>query len=286
MLTKILTKWRRLRACLKHIKAVYRRGGYISYQIATVSRSELLKGKNILITGGSSGIGRSLAKRCIEEGANVVITGRNEAKLKLTLSELGSDSLKSIVWDVGHTENVQDKLEQAIGLLDGKLHMLVNNAGVLSGESFPNVSEEGWDATYQVNSKGLFFLTQAVCTRWLSEERTELRKIMNISSQGAFVGATYPYRMTKWDIAGLTQGLGLKLAEHGILVNGIAPGVIATDMQPDCVHHGDNLFYSDNPISRFALPEEVAELAIFMLSDAANFFVGQTIICDGGFSLK
>jgi 3-oxoacyl-[acyl-carrier protein] reductase len=286
MFSNIIVQYRRLRCCLQHIKTVYRRGGYVSYQLASIHRSELLKGKSILITGGSSGIGRCLAKRCVEEGANVVITGRNQEKLKQTLCEIGSNSLHSVAWDVGNTGILQQKLEEAIGLLNGKLHMLINNAGVLLGENFPNVTEKMWDATYQVNSKGLFFLTQAVCTRWLSEERMELRKILNISSQGAYVGATYPYRMTKWDVAGLTQGLGLKLAEHRILVNGLAPGVIATEMQPDCVEHNDNLFYSDNPIKRFALPEEIAELAVFMLSDAANFFVGQTIVCDGGFSIK
>ena len=286
MFSNIIAKYRRLHCCLRHIKTVYRRGGYIGYQIASIQRSELLKGKNILITGGSSGIGRCLAKRCVEEGANVVITGRNHEKLKQTLRDIGSSSLHSVAWDVGNTAILQQKLEEAIGFLNGKLHMLVNNAGVLLWENFPNVTEKMWDATYKVNSKGLFFLTQAVCTRWLSEERTELRKILNISSQGAYVGATYPYRMTKWDVAGLTQGLGLKLAEHRVLVNGIAPGVIATEMQPDCVEHNDNLFYSDNPIKRFALPEEIAELAVFMLSDAANFVVGQTIVCDGGFSIK
>jgi len=85
---------------------------------------------------------------------------------------------------------------------------------------------------------------------------------------------------------GLTQGLGLNLAQDGIIVNGIAPGIVATKMQPDCVRQKDNMFNQHNAIKRFAVPEEIAELAAFLMSDASNFIVGQTIVCDGGFTLK
>jgi len=92
--------------------------------------------------------------------------------------------------------------------------------------------------------------------------------------------------MTKWDIAGLTQGLGIKLAPYGIIVNGIAPGITATNMLPGYLNRKENVYCSQNPIKRFSFPEEIAELAIFLISDAGNFIVGQTIICDGGYSLK
>ena len=84
----------------------------------------------------------------------------------------------------------------------------------------------------------------------------------------------------------MTQGLAIKLAPYGIIVNGVAPGVIATEMQPDTLNHGDNVFSALNPIGRFALPEEIAELVVFLMSDTSNFIVGQTIVCDGGFSIK
>lgn len=112
------------------------------------------------------------------------------------------------------------------------------------------------------------------------------RKIINISSQGGFVGATYPYRMSKWDIVGLTAGLGKEMAQHNIIVNGIAPGVVLTNMQQKFQDQGDNVFCNQNPMQRFAYPEEIAELAIFMISDVSNFITGQTILCDGGFTLK
>jgi 3-oxoacyl-[acyl-carrier protein] reductase len=109
-------------------------------------------------------------------------------------------------------------------------------------------------------------------------------KVINISSTGGFLGASYPYRMTKWDLVGFTAGIAEILAPYGILVNGIAPGRTATKMLDK--QSTDNLYDSYQPLKRFALPLEIAELAIFLLSDASNYIIGQTIIVDGGYTLK
>ena len=254
------------------------------HTIAVVNSSQRLFGKRILITGGGAGIGLAIAKKCLDEGAQVLIIGRNSSRLEKVTFEINNSSLAFLEWDITKTELISSKLDAAWSLLGGDIDMLVNNAGVILTTQFPEVTEKEWDYVYATNSRGLFFLTQALCKRWMENSRP--RKILNISSQGGFVGATYPYRMTKWDVAGLTQGLGIKMAPHGIIVNGIAPGIIATEMQPDCLNKSDNIFCELNPLQRFAFPEEIAELAVFLLSDAANFIVGQTILCDGGFSLK
>jgi NAD(P)-dependent dehydrogenase (short-subunit alcohol dehydrogenase family) len=276
----------RFPSVMKSLGAIIKYGGYVEANISFIKHGQLLSSKHIIITGGSTGIGLAIAKKSINEGANVLITGRSTEKLASAAREISSDSLKTLVWDVASMETMKIKTQEAIVLLGGRVDILINNAGILLGGDFPHVKETTWDEVYKVNSKGTFFLCQEVCSHWLAEPKPRVRKILNISSQGGFVGATYPYRMTKWDIAGLTQGLGVKLAEHGILVNGIAPGVVATGMQPHYVKQADNLFYPGNPLGRFALPEEIAELAIFMMTDASNFLVGQTIVCDGGYSLK
>ena len=100
------------------------------------------------------------------------------------------------------------------------------------------------------------------------------------------MGATYPYRMVKWDVRGLTEGLGKTLVKDNIIVNGIAPGVVKTSMQDFSLKQGDNLYTTQNPIQRVCLPEEIAELALFLACDASNFIIGQTIVCDGGYTLK
>lgn len=271
---------------VKYLKSVYMYGGYSTIRIAKIGYGEVLNEKNILITGGSSGIGLSIAKKCLEQGANVIITGRDEAKLLQVINELNNARLNFVVWDISIIKEVEVQLMKVKSLFNGDIDILVNNAGVIDTSSFPEVTEKIWDDIYSTNSKGLFFITQALCNIWTSAKKHNLRKILNISSQGGFVGATYPYRMTKWDIAGLTQGLGIKLAPLGIIVNGIAPGIVATKMQSNFLNQKENIYCPHNPVKRFALPEEIAELAIFLMSDASNFIVGQTIICDGGYSIK
>jgi NAD(P)-dependent dehydrogenase (short-subunit alcohol dehydrogenase family) len=276
----------RLPLIFKSLKKIYKYGGYSTINVAKVNYGKILAGKKILITGGGAGIGLSIAKKCLNEGATVLITGRTDTKLIQVEKEIDNVFLKILVWDISKIDQIENNLEKAKNLLGGDIDFLVNNAGVISGVNFPNVKEEMWDEIYATNSKGLFFVTQALGNQWISRGDNKIKKVLNISSQGGFVGATYPYRMTKWDVAGFTQGLGIRLAPYGIIVNGIAPGIIATNMQKKFLKQNENVYCSLNPIQRFALPDEIAELAIFLLGDASNFIVGQTILCDGGYSIK
>lgn len=280
MINRLITAIRKVKLVYKAIKHYIHEGGYTQINISQINRGEILKGKRILITGGGSGIGLSIAKKCLSEGAIVVITGRNEKKLEQVHDEIKSTSFKYLKWDITDIRLINEKLIEVSNLLEGDVDILVNNAGVLSTDIFPNVTEEIWDQVYSTNSKGLFFLTQSLCKDWLNKKNRN-KKIINISSAGGFTGATYPYRMTKWDIVGLTQGLGRKLAPFGIIVNGIAPGRIATDMQ-GCKNPQENIFDNASFVERYGLSEEVAELAVFLMSDSTNFIIGQTIICDGG----
>lgn len=274
------------RLTVKALKKFYKRGGYTHYTIANIQYDQILRGKKILVTGGSTGIGFSIAKKCLSVGASVLITGRSLDKLEEASLELNNPNLKYVVWDISDIKSLNEKLQEATELLGGDIDILVNNAGIIGSTNFPNISEETWDRVYSINSKGLYFLTQEVCKIWMSRKaKDKMKKVINISSQGGFVGATYPYRLTKWDIAGLTQGLGVRLAPEGIIVNGIAPGVIATRMQPNISSNSENIF-QPNPVERYAFPEEIAELAIFLMGNGSNFIVGQTIVCDGGYSIK
>lgn len=271
---------------IRNIYKIFKTGGFTSVNITTVNTGNLLVGKRVLITGGSTGIGYSIAHRCLEEGADVLITGRSLDKLEKAKEQLNSDKLSVVSWDVSDLSILDEKLKESKQLLGGDIDILVNNAGIVNGVRFPNVTEEVWDKVYSINSKGLFFLTQSLCSIWESRKDKSIKKVINISSQGGFVGATYPYRMTKWDINGLTKGLGLNLAPKGIIVNGIAPGITTTPAVETYFKEKDNIYCSQNPMERVALPEEIAELAIFLIGEASNFIVGQTIVCDGGYSLK
>lgn len=282
----ILNKIRRLKVALAEAKKVYKIGGTANVKIATPRYDKILQGKTALITGGSSGIGFEIAKKFAQTGAIVIITGRNEKKLQQAATDLGTDCCKYLVWDISETGSIDQKLQECKELVGGDIDILVNNAGIAPSKFFGNIDETEWNKIYDINLKGNYFLTQALVKTWKKSAFEGYKKIINISSQGGFVGATYPYRMVKWDVRGLTEGLGKLLIKDNIIVNGIAPGVVKTSMQQFSLDQGDNLYTDQNPVHRVCLPEEIAELALFLVSDASNFIIGQTIVCDGGYTLK
>ena len=282
MVSKVSRFISRVIRTLKAVRQCWLVGGVKAVNIAQIQHGEILKGKRVLVTGGSAGIGLAIAKKCLSEGAIVVITGRDTAKLERVRLKLENPNLHTLVWDAGDISVIDNKLQETANLIGGNLDVLVNNAGVLLAQSFFTTSESIWDQTYAVNSKGLFFLSQKLSRNWIDAKVKG--KIVNIASSGSIFGATFPYRMTKWDVAGLTHGLGKLVSPHGIIVNGIAPGRIATGMLNR--EDEDNFYDTHQPVERIGLPEEVAELAIFLMSDAANYIVGQTIVCDGGYTLN
>ena len=277
---------KRIRCSCKAFSETYKFGGFKLANITYLNNGELLANKHILITGGASGIGLAMAKKMLDQGAVVLICGRNEKKLCEAKELLNSNKLFTMVWDIAMIDRYDEFLLEARKVLQDKIDILINNAGVAPHEFFPKVSSDEWSRIYDTNSKGTFFMSQLFAKYWRSKKNDSVKKILNISSQGAFVGATYPYRMTKWDIAGLTQGLGYVLAKDNIIVNGIAPGVVRTAMQESSLDQGDNIYNKSNRLERVALPEEIAELALYLSSDLSNFIVGQTIVIDGGYSLK
>ena len=281
----LIGKIKNILKALQLAKKLYKTGGCVTANIAFPQYGNVLNGKRVCVTGGGSGIGLAIAKKFAQCGALVLITGRNEEKLKNAVSEIGERAFY-ISWNVSEVELVQKKLEDAKKILGGSIDILVNNAGVAPSKFWGNVDESEWDKVYNTNLKGMFFLTQQLVKDWKKTAFPGYKKIINISSQGGFVGATYPYRMVKWDVRGLTEGLGKTLIKDNIIVNGIAPGVVKTSMQEFSLNQGDNLFTNQNPIQRVCLPEEIAELALFLASDASNFIIGQTIVCDGGYTLK
>lgn len=277
---------KKIRTAIKYAKVSFRDGGLKSVNISYPLYGEILRGKNILITGGGSGIGFAIAKKCADCGAHVLITGRNQNKLELAVKEIGKEHCSSIMWDISSVEDIEHKLDECHKIFGEEITVLVNNAGIPPTKFWGNVDEAEWNNIYSINLKGMYFLSQALVKRWKQSPQSNYRKMLNISSQGGFVGATYPYRMVKWDVRGLTEGLGKQLINDRIIVNGIAPGVVKTSMQNFSLLQGNNLYTNQNPLNRVILPEEIAELALFLISDASNSIIGQTIVCDGGYTLR
>ena len=249
--------------------------------IATISYIEAnnkLKGKKVLITGGSKGIGYSIAKKFVEEGAEVIITGRNTNDLKVASSQIGC---RYIVVDVTDFENIEGTITKAIEMLGG-LNILVNNAGISLHEgNIRNVEAKQFDQQIAVNLKAAYFYSQKFIHA-IENNHFEDSSILFISSERGTYVDDLPYGLTKAAINSLTQGLGKLLIKHGIRVNAIAPGITATSMTG---FSNDNLTM-EYASGRVYLPEEIAEVACFVSSDAAKCLSGQILTCDNGNSVN
>lgn len=257
----------------------------IYLNVNQMSYSRCLHGKSALVTGGSSGIGKEITRKLLGMGATVIVCGRDEDRLQKLRLELNNDALNTITYDISKIDTFKDSIADKFGELNMHPDILINCAGIFDGTKFEKVTPDIWDKIYDVNSKGTYFFTQSIIKYWLARPNRSLKRIINISSQGGYIGATYPYRLSKWDMIGFTEGLAKEYAKENILVNCVAPGIILTAMQPYFASLDENLSTDITPVGRIAKPEEVAELVGFLCSGAADFIVGETIRCDGGLAL-
>ncbi len=251
-------------------------------QIVTLPENRLLNERIALVTGGTSGIGKEIAKSFVNAGATVVITGRSEQRVKQACTEirsLGKDAIFGIELDNTNVSQFRDKLDKIKELLGGSnIDILVNNAGVRGGY-ISNATEEEYDAILDTNLKGVFFMIQLVAKDMIKNNIQG--NILNIASASSMRPATSAYHISKWGIRGLTEGLARSLAPHGICVNAIAPGPTATPML------GKNEGYNDishpkNLLGRYATPEEIANMAVILVSDMSRTIIGDTIFMSGG----
>jgi NAD(P)-dependent dehydrogenase (short-subunit alcohol dehydrogenase family) len=277
MIRKILTYFKN---GIQYVK----RGGVIYTTVSQIRYGQLFKGKKVLITGGGSGFGYAMAGKFLDEGAEVLITGRNEEKLKHAVSSFRSPNIHYLVWDLLDTAAVSSKFNDALQTIGGDFDIFINNAGVWKNTKFLKVSEKEWDMIVDTNLKGLFFIMQEETNYLLSANKEG--KIINITSVEGIRTDFNPYSASKWGANDLTRGLAKQLAPKGIIINAIAPGVALTDINRELKDEaGDNEYYPVHRTGRFTKVEEVAELAAFLASNAANNIVGQIIAIDGGWTL-
>lgn len=271
-----------VRRYIRNFIKYLRYGGVVELRTAQIRYGEILSGKCVLVTGGGSGIGYAIARKYLEAGAKVLITGRDAAKLEEAKQTINSQALSTLVWDVSDIQRIPARLKEAVGLMGG-LDILVNNAGIGINKPFEEMDEGSWDKVISVNLKSAFFLSREVCQYFVQNNAGRESKIINISSMQGFVSAADPYHISKAGLNTLTIGLAKKYTSRNVIVNGIAPGYTATNMNPQDT--SENAFKAGGLNQRIGLAEEVAELALFLASDAANNIVGQTIVIDGGESV-
>ena len=238
-----------------------------------VLQSELLKDRTALITGGSGGIGYAIADAFLRAGAKVIISGRNKEKLDEAASRLSS---KGNVLRVQMDNTKPTSFGAILSEMD-TFDILVNNAGYVGGRAFGGTAETEYDAVLDTNLKGAYFLSQEVSRRWI--ENGTHGNILNVCSASSLRPGDSPYILSKWGMRSLTVGMAKRLIKHSIVVNGIAPGVTNTE---HFTHGGENIDKSSNPSGRMVTKEEIANMAVILVSPLCRMVVGDILYMTGG----
>ena len=243
----------------------------------------LLKGKTALITGASKGIGRSIARRFAEEGANVAFTYLSSVEkgqaLEQELQALGIKA-KGYRSDASIFKAAEELVNQVIADF-GSLEVLVNNAGITKDGLLMRMSEEQWDTVLNVNLKSVFNLTKAA-TRILMKQKNG--SIINLTSVVGIRGnaGQANYAASKAGIIGFTKSVALELGSRNIRSNAIAPGFIETEMTGELDQKVVDEWKQGIPLKRGGTPDEVADCAVFLASDLSRYITGQVLQVDGG----
>ncbi|MBI5602283.1 MAG: 3-oxoacyl-ACP reductase FabG [Deltaproteobacteria bacterium] len=253
-----------------------------------------LENRNALITGGSRGIGKAIACRFVEEGANVFLCARGERSLNETAEELRQMGGKVAIHvaDISDQGSVERMVGQALVEFGG-LDILVNNAGIMMARRFMDYTFEEFDRIMKVNFYGVWYVTRAVLPSMMERKRG---KIVNIASTAGKWGSMNQsaYNTSKHAVVGLTRCLALEMAPFHINVNAICPAGVEGDEIDSMVEHWANELKvtkeqarknisSRSPIGRFINPDEVAALAVYLASDESDAMTAQAISLCGGY---
>lgn len=250
-----------------------------------------LSGKTVLITGASSGIGRAIALRFCEEGANIVavdITSRVveggppviEALLKVSSQAIFIEA------DISKSDDVERAFSQTVARF-GRLDVLINNAAIHAATPLAHTEETDWDRVMDINLKGAFLCSRAAVRLMLPQEIVnEVRgRIINISSQHGMISAPgdLAYGVSKAGLAYMTKQIAADYAKDNIICNAVAPGKIVTG-KPGRAASPQMLDYSERrtPMPRLGKPSDVANAALFLASDEATYITGHNLLVDGG----
>jgi 3-oxoacyl-[acyl-carrier protein] reductase len=241
-----------------------------------------LTGRAAVVTGGTRGIGLAIARALAEDGASVVVSGRDAARIESAVKEL--DGLGAPVLGVAADQSKRedcDRLVEAAKERFGRIDVLVNNAGITRDQLLVRMKDDDWDQVMDTNLRGVFLMTRAAAKPMM---RQKSGRIINIASTAGAMGnpGQVNYSAAKAGVIGMTKAAARELAHWSILVNAVAPGLIETDMTAGMPGEAREALLRQVPLKRVGAAREVAEVVRFLAGDGAAYVTGQTIHVNGG----
>jgi NAD(P)-dependent dehydrogenase (short-subunit alcohol dehydrogenase family) len=243
-----------------------------------------LKGKSALVTGGSRGLGKAMARAFAEAGADVLVTSRHEDELKSGADDIRKGLSVKVEWKVCDMTKAADvdALAKDAATRLGKVDILVNNAGTNIPQPIDQVTDEAWETTMTLNLTSIMRLTRALAPGMKSRGWGRIIHISSVLGLGGKEGRN-SYCATKAAVIGLARASAIDLGPHGVTVNCIAPGPFLTDLPLKILNDDQKKHFAKRTaLGRWGRPEELAGAALLLASDAGSYITGSTLVVDGG----
>jgi 3-oxoacyl-[acyl-carrier protein] reductase len=244
------------------------------------------EGRAAIVTGGTRGIGRAIVKELAARGSNVAFSfTRNKELADQLIAEVENAGRRAIAFQADVTDaDSAEKMVRTVKSELGSVDYLVNNAGITRDKLIMMMSEDDWDAVLDTNLKGVFNVTKPAVSVMVRQRRGAILNIASISGVVGMAGQTN-YSASKAGLIGFTKALAKEVARRSITVNALALGLIETDMTSALANEYKKKMIEQIPLGRYGTVEEVARVAVFLLSDDARYITGQVIQADGGLAI-